>query len=131
MLSSYLAVFLNEWASHVYNNWIIYTSNYAADPVFYAIVLFTIDSTPQVHWKSCSSASNCQLVNDHVLQMSKVQVSILWLIFVQNLPKSISDKVQLSIKGNGLGKLQGKHLQGVADKDKEIVTNTNKNQNHW
>jgi ATP-dependent phosphoenolpyruvate carboxykinase len=55
---------------------------------------------------------------------------------VQNLPKSISDKVQFQIdnanrKGNGLGKLQGKHLQGDADKDKEIVTNTNKNQNHW
>ena len=120
----------------MYDNSIIYSSNYSADPSFFAKVLFSIDFSLQVHWKSCTSAIDRQIVNDRNLHMHDVQDSILRLNLIQNLLKSIADKVQNlpdNNKNNGGSGKNGKFNNGesLKNKDKEMVTNSNKNQSHW
>jgi hypothetical protein len=41
--TSHSAKFLQGWSEHMYDNRIIYSSNYSADPSFFAKVLFSID----------------------------------------------------------------------------------------
>jgi hypothetical protein len=47
--SSHSASFLLGWCNHMFNNHFMYSSLQAADPQFFAKVLFAIDSALQIH----------------------------------------------------------------------------------
>jgi hypothetical protein len=134
---SHSSIFLKDWTNHIYDNPLIYSSIYASDPYFYAKILFTIDNALQIHWRSCSSATDRLSVNDRVLRMTDIQDSILRLNFNQMLPKSINDKVlsqqeNKDGKFNGGGKHNGKKVPGGEfDKNKDIIHDTDKNHSHW
>ncbi len=78
-----------------------------SDPSFDAKILFTIDKALQIHWRSCSSAADPLLVNDHILRMTDTHDSILQLNFNQQLPKSINDKILSQLEQNKDGKFNG------------------------
>ena len=62
--SSHSAMFLEDWAHHMYQNCIMYTSLQTSDPSFFTKVLFVINSTLQIHLRSCSQALDRLPVND-------------------------------------------------------------------
>jgi hypothetical protein len=135
---SHSSIFLKDWTNHIYDNRLIYSSIYASDPHFYAKILFTIDNALQIHWRSCTSATDRLSVNDRVLRMTDIQDSILRLNFNQMLPKSINDKILLQLenykegKVNGGSKHQGKKFpSGNQDQNKEIIYDNDKNHSHW
>ncbi len=129
------ASFLQDWADHMYESRLMYTSLQALDPSFFAKVLFAIDNPLQIHWHSCSTATDRLSVNDRVLFMSNIQESILRHNFVQQIPKSISDKIAALQEGSrdgkfqGGGKFQGKHGYGQDPNmgKPEIFTDNDKN----
>ncbi len=94
------AKFLKGWDDHMYKNRLMYSSLHAAEPYFFAKVLFAIDSALQIHWCSCSLTEDRLSVNDSVLHMTEIQYSILWLSFNQLLPKPISDKISNYLENN-------------------------------
>jgi hypothetical protein len=55
---SHSATFLSNCTTHMYNNRIFYTSLQASDHFFFDKVLFAIDSSLQIHWRSCCDASD-------------------------------------------------------------------------
>jgi hypothetical protein len=72
--------------------------------------------------------------------MNDVQDSIIRHNFIQQLPKSISDKVLALLeptkdkdgKFQGGGRPFGKHAQGIdVNKNKDIITDPDKNHAHW
>jgi hypothetical protein len=135
---SHSSIFLKDWTNHIYDNRLIYSSIYASDPHFYAKILFTIDNALQIHWRSCTSATDRLSVNDRVLRKTDIQDSILRLNFNQMLPKSINDKILLQLenykegKVNGGSKHQGKKFSsGNQDQNKEIIYDNDKNHSHW
>ncbi len=133
------ATFLQDWADHMYENRLMYTSLQASDNSFFAKVLFAVDNALQIHWHSCSTAMDRLSVNDRVLLMSDVQESILRHNFVQQIPKYISDKIAAIHDGSrdgkfqGGGKFQGKYGYGQdPHKGKqEIITDNDKNHATW
>jgi hypothetical protein len=138
--SSLSATFLNNWANHMYENRLMYTSLQASDPYFFARVLFTIDNALQIHWRSCSNTDDRLSVNDRILLMTDTQDSILRHNFSQQLPKSISDKVLATLetpkdrdgKHPGGGKPLGRLGQGNDfNKNRDIITDSDKNHAHW
>ena len=54
------STFLKDWADHMYENRLMYTSIQAADPYFFTKVLFAIVNALQIHWRLCSSVNICQ-----------------------------------------------------------------------
>jgi hypothetical protein len=56
--TSHSAIFLEDWAQHMYQNKIMYTSLQTSDPSFFTKVLFTIDSALQINWRSCCQTSD-------------------------------------------------------------------------
>jgi hypothetical protein len=84
---SHSATFLSDWAKHMYNNRIVYSSLQSSDHCFFPKVLFAIDSAPQIHWRSCCDASDRMSVNNKVLLSQDLQDSILHHNFHQLLPK--------------------------------------------
>jgi hypothetical protein len=64
--SSHSASFLLGWGNHMFENRLMYSSLHAADPQFFAKVLFAIDSALQIHWRSCCTATDRTSVNDKV-----------------------------------------------------------------
>jgi len=58
------AIFLSNWAAHMYKHRITYASLQGSDPAFYVKVLNTIDIALQQHWKSCCESNDHQEVND-------------------------------------------------------------------
>jgi len=75
--SSHSASFLKDWADHMYENRIMYSTLQTADPYFYAKVLFALDSTLQAPWRSCSASNDRLSVNDSILRLQDVESSIL------------------------------------------------------
>jgi hypothetical protein len=90
--TSHSATFLEDWAHHMYQNRIMYSSLQTSDPYFFTKVLFAIDSALQIHWRSCSQALDRSSVNDKVLLMQECQDQILRHNFIQQLPKILLDK---------------------------------------
>jgi hypothetical protein len=134
------ATFLKDWADHMYENQLIYASLQASDPSFFAKVIFAIDNALQIHWRSCSNTEDRLSVNDQVLLMSDTQESILYHNFIQQIPKSISDKITSNIENNkdrkyqGGGKYQGKQGSGGENKGggkPDIITDNDKNHSQW
>jgi hypothetical protein len=74
---SHSASFPHSWASHMYDNRLIYSSLYSSDSGFYAKVLFAIDSALQIHWHSCCNQDDRMSVNDKVLFMQEQQDMLL------------------------------------------------------
>jgi hypothetical protein len=101
------ASFLKDWADHMYENRLIYTSLQASYLSFFARVLFAIDNALQIHWRSCSNTEDSLSVNDQVLLITDTQESIFHHNFIQQIPKSISDKITSNIENNKNGKFQG------------------------
>jgi hypothetical protein len=71
--ASLSATFFKNWADHMYENRLMYTSLQASDPFFFARVLFSIDNALQIHWRSCSNTDDRLSVNDRVLFMEDTQ----------------------------------------------------------
>jgi len=127
----------------MYKNRLMYSSLHAADPYFFAKVLFAIDSALQIHWCSCSLTEDRLSVNDSVLHMTEIQYSILWLSFNQLLPKPISDKISNYLENNkdkdgngkngpGKNKLKGNGGDGKKQQDQqEVIYNLDKSNIHW
>ncbi len=127
------ATFLDEWAQHMYQNLIMYTSLQTTDPFFFTKVLFAIDSALQIHWQSCSQALNRASVNNKVLLMQDCQDQILHYNFIQQLPKVLLDKIEYH--NNPKFHARGQRFQ-IPDKDKEnhnkeIITDTDKSHLCW
>ncbi len=135
--SSHSAKFLKSWATHMYDNRIMYKSLQATDYTFYAKVLFSIDSALQTHWKSCCDAPDRMSVNDRVLFAQDQQDLILRHSFNQLLPKSIHDKVPdpHETPKQGGGKFKGNEDKNKnKDKkndDKVIIHDDNKAHQKW
>jgi len=144
--SSHSAIFLKSWADHMYGNRIMYTTLYNSDPHFFGKVLYAIDNTLQVHWRSCSANDDRLSVNDRVLLLEDVQESILGFYFARNIPKSISDKIQNYLDqkdkdkngkkgegkfgggGNGNIKFKG---QGDGKGKQDVIHNSDKSHPNW
>jgi hypothetical protein len=130
---SHSATFLDEWAQHMYQNRIMYTSLQTTDPSFFAKVLFAIESALQIHWRSCSQAPNRASVNDKVLLMQDFQDQILRHNFIQQLPKLLTDKIEYH--NNSKSNNGGKRFQTPdRDKDnhgKDITTDPDKTHLRW
>lgn len=52
------APLLKDWADHMYENRLIYSSLQSSDPSFFTKVLFAIDHALQIHWRLCSSSED-------------------------------------------------------------------------
>jgi hypothetical protein len=133
------ASFLQDWANHMYENRLIYTSLQASDPSFFAKVLFAIDNALQIHWISYSNSEDRLSVNDRVLLMADTHDSILRHDFVQQIPKLINDRIIKILdtpkdgKYQGNGKLLGKQGQGGDPKRGQkahIIIDNDKNHSH-
>jgi hypothetical protein len=48
---SHSAVFLKDWADHMYENRCMYVTQHASNSYFFAKVLYAIDHAIQKHWK--------------------------------------------------------------------------------
>jgi hypothetical protein len=133
------ASFLKDWADHMYKNRLMYTSLQASDPFFFAKVLFAIDNALQIHRRSCSTTPDRSSVNDRILLMSETQDSILRHSFIQQIPKSISDKINFLLentkdnKHQGGGKHNGRQGQGneYHHFKPDIITDNDKNHTNW
>jgi hypothetical protein len=128
------ATFLKDWADHMYENRLMYSSLHASDPSFFTKVLFAIDNALQIHWRSCSTSQERSSVNDRILFMTDTQESILHHNFIQQIPKMLSDKVEALKEGKTIGgnKLSGKQGGGQDKKGKqEIISDTDKNHASW
>jgi hypothetical protein len=113
------SIFSIFMGSHMYNNRLIYSSLQGSDPAFYSKILFAINEALQIHWCSCCNTEDRLSVNDKVLLMQDQQDMLLCHNFVQQLPKSISDKITRPSDKNGSnqgGKSRGKFKPG-AQKD--------------
>lgn len=91
--SSHSASFLLSWENHMYKKQLMYSSLQALDSSFFAKVLFSIDNALQIHWSSCCHSKDRTSVHDKVLLMQHSQEKILCHNFIQQLPKSIKDKI--------------------------------------
>jgi hypothetical protein len=91
--SSLSASFLLGWMNHMYENRLMYSSLQVSDPSFFAKVLFSIDNALQIHWRTCCNSKDRASMNDKVLLQQDSQDIILHHNFVQQLPKSIKDKI--------------------------------------
>jgi hypothetical protein len=91
----------------MYKNCLIYSSLHVADPSFFAKVLFSIDNALQINWRSCSNSEDRSSVKDRVLMMLDIQDSILRHSFIQQILKSISNKVYANNEPLKEGKFQG------------------------
>jgi len=132
---SHSASFPHSWASHMYDNRLIYSSLYSSDSGFYVKVLFAIDSALQIHWRSCCNQEDRMSVNDKVLFMQEQQDMLLCHNVMQQLPKPIMDKNQDSNEKNGPnqgGKHNGKLKQGnQKDGGKEMIHDPYKSHLCW
>jgi hypothetical protein len=108
---SHSALFLEDWAKHMYNNRLMYKSLLASDQTFFVQVLFSIDRALQIHWKSCCDNNSRESVNDRILMMQDKQDLIIQHNFTYRLPKVILDKFQESTDKKTGG------LKGDKDKD--------------
>jgi hypothetical protein len=128
------ATFLKDWADHMYENRLMYSSLQASDPTFFTKVLFVIDNALQTHWRSCSTSQDRLSVNDRILFMADTQDSILRLNFQQQIPKLLSDKIE-NLRdgkphgGKNLGK-QGSNQDSNKGKQ-EIIYDNDKNHANW
>jgi len=119
--------------------YVLYSSIQTSDPYFFAKVLFAIDNALQIHWRSCSSAVDRSSVNDRILLMSDSQDSILHHSFTQQIPKSISDKINFLLdnnkdgKHNGSGKFNERQNQGFENNRSkpDLVSDNDKNHSKW
>jgi hypothetical protein len=138
---SHSAIFLEDWAKHMYHHRLMYKSLQASDPTFFIQVLFSIDRALQIHWKSCCDNNNRDSVNDRVLMMQEKQDLIIQHNFTYKLPKIIMDKLQESSdkKGNQkndkekdhhLGKNEGKQDQKVKS-IKDVLMNQDSSHLRW
>jgi hypothetical protein len=133
------ATFLKDWADHMYENRLMYSSLQASDPSFFAKVLFAIDNALQIHWRSCSTANDRLSVNDKILLMSDTQDSILRHNFIQQIPKSLLDKGNAAQEGtrdgkfNPGGRLQGRQGNGhdLHKGKPDLITDNDKNHSNW
>jgi hypothetical protein len=105
--SSNSALFLLGWANHMNENRLMYSNLQASDSSFFAKVLFSIDNALQFHWSSCCNSRDRMSVDDKVLLIQDSQDMILHHNFIQQLPKSIKDKI---IKPKEDKKVPGKLL---------------------
>ncbi len=65
----------------------------ATDAMFFSQVLFYIDHTLQIYWRSCYNAADRESVNDKILLMQEKQDLIIQHNFTYCLPKMIQDKL--------------------------------------
>jgi hypothetical protein len=94
--TSQSAICLQSWCEHIFDNRQLYLGWEENDPHFHTKVLFAIDKSLQIHWKSCYDNADRASVNDKVLFMQQIQADIESQRFYYQLPKSIQDKIALT-----------------------------------
>jgi len=135
------AVFLHEWADHMYENRNMYITQHASDPYFFVKVLYAIDHALQKHWRSCSLSDDRLSGNDNVLPMHEVQDSILSLAFSRQSPKAISEKIDNYLEKNSDKDNKGKNgrqngggngnNQDGNQKHQDMLYNSDKSNLQW
>jgi hypothetical protein len=119
---------------------LIYSSLQAADPSFFGKVLFAIDNALQIHWRSSSVSEDRTSVDDRILLLSDTQDSIICHSFIQQIPKSLIEKVNTqseSLKdGKSFGGSKHQNKQGNGSEQKggeksEIITDSDKSHSQW
>jgi len=120
----------------MYNNRLIYSSLQGSDPAFYSKILFAINEALQIHWCSCCNTEDRLSVNDKVLLMQDQQDMLLCHNFVQQLPKSIKDKIikpkeDKKVPGKLLGQWFGLQKEKDKNQQKDIVVDNNKSHLCW
>jgi len=132
---SHSASFLHSWAMHMYDNRLLFSRLYGSDSAFFVYVLFDIDSALQIHWRSCCNNDSRMSVNNKLLFIQEQQDMLLHHNFVQQLPKSIIEKISDSSDKNGFNqgsKHNGKFKQGIQeDGAKEPIHDPDKSQLRW
>ncbi len=88
------ALCLQSWCEHIIEKRQIYLGWEESDPTFYPKVLYAIDKSLQIHWKSCYDNSDHGSVNDKILFMQQIQSDIESQWFFYQLPKFILDKLK-------------------------------------
>jgi len=88
------AICLQSWCDHIFYNRQIYLGWEESDPTFYTKVLFAIDKSLQIHWKSCYDNEDRSSVNDKILCMQQLQSDIESQRFFYQLPKYLLDKIK-------------------------------------
>jgi len=125
--NSHSASFQLGWCNHMFENRLMYSSLHATDNQFFAKVLFAIDSTLQIHWRSCCTSSDRESVNDKVLLMHETQDLILRHNFIQQLPKSITERFIVPEDNKDKFKFGKNGLKNNPNNDnygaKDIITN--------
>ncbi len=134
--SSLSASFLLGWMNHMYENRLMYSSLQVSDPSFFAKVLFSIDNALQIHWRTCCNSKDRASMNDKVLLQQDSQDIILHHNFVQQLPKSIKDKIIKPTDDKKIPvKFSWQHFGIQKDKDKnqqkELVVDNDKSHLRW
>jgi hypothetical protein len=134
--SSISASFLLGWTNHMYENRLMYSSLQASNPSFFAKVLLSINNALQIYWRSCCHAKDRASVNDKVLLQQDAQDIILHHNFVQQLPKSIKDKIVKPVDDKNIpGKFPGQRYGIQKDKDKnhqkELLVDNDKSPLCW
>jgi len=88
------ALCLRSWCEHIFENRQIYLGWEESDPTFYPKVLYAINKSLQIHWKSCYDNSDRGSGNDTILFMQQIQSDIESQRFFYQLPKLILDKLK-------------------------------------
>jgi len=102
----------------MYDNRLLFSRLYGSDSAFFVYVLFDIDSALQIHWRSCCNNDSRMSVNNKLLFIQEQQDMLLHHNFVQQLPKSIIEKISDSSDKNGFNqgsKHNGKFKQGIQE----------------
>jgi hypothetical protein len=138
---SHSAIFLDNWAKHMYHHRLMYKSLLASDPTFFVQVLFSIDRALQIHWKSCCDNNQRDTVNDRILMMQDKQDLIIQHNFTYKLPKIILDKLQdipdkkignkEKEKDHISGKQEGKQDQNKSMSIKDVLMNNDPSHLRW
>ncbi len=88
------ALCLQSWCDHIFDNRQLYMGWEESDPSFHTKVLYAIDKSLQIHWKSCYDCNDRSSVNDKILFMHHIQNDIESQRFFYQLPKAIQDKLK-------------------------------------
>jgi hypothetical protein len=88
------AICLQSWCDHIFDNRHIYLGWEESDPTFHTKVLYAIDKSLQIHWKSCYDNEDRSSVNDKILFMQQTQADIESQRFFYQLPKHLQDKIK-------------------------------------
>lgn len=115
---SHSSICIQSWVDHMMRHRQMYKSCHDSDNSFLTQVLFAIDTSLQIHWRSCADHDERTSVNDKILIMNDLETNIERHNFSYLLPRILLDKLNPDPKPDDDGiKNNKKKFKG--DKDKE------------